>query len=416
MPAGARALSQPTTLISPFSRIYSGMVSRTATRTGLISLLLTLGCAPRISYQPDPARDVESWVANFRQQRSLRYQFSMKTTLTRISGRGVCVLGRGEQLREEWTCADSTTRYEYVGLGDIEYQRQPAGGWKKTARGEESNILAQINRMLEFDKFEYAGDDDAYRFTFRANVPFLAPTKYKELKGQLIISRRHYRPEFIWAGLPDSSVWWQVSISGYNKNKTIRTPSRAQVRYFIQAAETTGLKPLAGRIKKRLKILGISHRAAVEDSFIVLETQEQYTVGDIEDFLSSPLPFIYGMTDQRDRALLVTRPRADPKKELYVDRVIADRAAIESARIGFDRRSRPYVEIVLKKKVPVPATYCLELDGTVVSINTLDRERNLNKLTFYIEGQDFPHMNQLRSSIICPLPPLQIKELDKGTY
>ena len=373
------------------------------------------GCVQYIRYTPDPLKDIKQWVANFKQQKSFVYEYEMKTAITRVKAKGTCIIGRAEHIKGRWNSMDSVINYEYIGLGDIEYAKKD-GQWEKYARGEESNVFAQIVRMLDFDKFEYLVDDTgSYNYHFKANVPFLAPDKWKQMIGTLKISKPTYLPEFIWAGLPDSSVYWKVKISDYNKQKDIASPIRDWNDFIIKSDRVPSIKELIKPLKKRLKTLSIDFRVTKEDSVLILSSPSQYNKGDIEDMLSTNEVNIYSLTDTREQAIRIGYLQNDPKHQLFMADKIADLGSIKNASVQLDYLQRPYLLIALRKKAVVPQNLCLEVDGVVITTITLDKPRKMSKITFYISDMGYYQMNLLKSSLTQPLPVIQVEEISKGT-
>jgi hypothetical protein len=383
----------------------------------IFMVLLGTTCVQYVRYTPDPMKDVGQWVANFKQQRSFEYEYRMKTNTTFIQAGGSCVVGRAERNKVQWTSQGSPAlTYEYIGLGDIEYQKKN-GKWEQSARGEESNMFARVTRMLDFDKFEFISDSQpgVYAYRFKANVPFLAPDKWKQMVGTLLISQKTYLPVLVWAGLPDSSVYWQVSITRYNRVKDINSPVKTWADYVLRGRDSMiEAKQLSSQLKKRLASLGIPYKLNRKDSLLVLSTQAQYNQGDISDMLETMAPVsIYGLAETPNNARRVSR-LAGSDQPVYLNGLIADQSVIKEARVLFDDISRPFLSVALKNKRDIPSRVCLEIDNSVVSIISVDKPGKLSKLHFYINTMGYLQLNILKSSLNQGLPLIEVKELPKG--
>ncbi|MEO0190506.1 MAG: hypothetical protein ABIL18_05955 [candidate division WOR-3 bacterium] len=198
----------------------------------LFCYLFIVGCAPKFIYSPEPEKDVKEWVKNLSRQKSFSYKYQLKTAGAKISAQGDCIIGQAEHITGLWDYGDTITGFEYIGINDREWSKKD-GKWLESIRGEESNLFAQIQRVLEFERYELLNVGDRFLFRFNAVLPFLAPEKWREMVGYIGISRKLYLPEFIWVGLPDSSVYWQVEITNYNHKRIIKSPHTEFLSYQI---------------------------------------------------------------------------------------------------------------------------------------------------------------------------------------
>src|SRR4030043_1773012 len=220
----------------------------------LITIVLMIGgCSQYVNYTPDPNKDVDQWITNFANQRSFNYHYIMKTMSVYTEAYGECLIGIGEHLSGMWQGNEQKLDFEYYGLYDLEYEKQN-GHWIENVRGEQTEILTQIERVLEFDEFEYQPDVEMYTYRFKANVAFLSPIHRKEMVGSIRFSGKDYRPVEIWAGLPDSSVYWMVKLSDYNRLRSIKPPVMKWQEHTIDTGENYG------SLKKRFNLLDIPYR------------------------------------------------------------------------------------------------------------------------------------------------------------
>lgn len=381
------------------------------TRLKRVSSLLFLlaSCVQYTHYTPDPERDIELWLNTFRQQQSFSYHYRVQTKSVYSEARGNCVVGRGEHVKGDWHYADTKLAFEYIGLGDIEYTKQE-GTWKETPRGEESDILAQIKRLLQFDKFEYTGLLDGYVYQFKANIPFLAPDRWKELTGLIQISPRNYLPEFVWAGLPDSSVYWEARLFNYNKVKRIESPVRDWNTYLVSVDTMHDTRGLRSAIKRRLDLIDADYRTKKTDEGIMLTLPKEYSSEDVETMLAPGMVNVYGLSDNKQDATKVGYLEDDITRPLFLKTKVLDQNDIKSVSIKFDGVSRPYMLISLREKFRFPAEIAFEVNRRFIGTAALDNPGKVDKIKFYFD-MGYYEMSIIAACVAQQLPPLSIKKI-----
>ena len=266
-------------------------------------LLLMIKCLQYTKYIPDPEKDIDKWISNFHQQRSFSYQYKLETKSVYAEAKGDCVICRGEHICGIWSSPDSELNFEYIGLGDIEYSKTK-NGWQELARGDESNIFGQIERLLKFDKFEYIGSEKEFLYRFKVNIPFLVPNRRKEMVGLIKISKRDYLPKMIWAGLPDSSVYWEIELYNYNKKKRIKFPVKDWRSYSINGPGFS--VDYIKEIKRRLDLIDIDYRIKKRDNDVILTMPKYYNMEDIRIMLSNRILNVYGLVECKEDACKVS--------------------------------------------------------------------------------------------------------------
>jgi hypothetical protein len=369
--------------------------------------VFTLNCVKYVTYIPDPEKDIEMWVENLVRQRSFRYAFQLKTQAVFSSAQGECIIGRGEHVKGAWYSADSQVPYEYYGFGDIEYGRDN-GTWRTMARGDESDILAQVTRLLEFRTFEYRGSDVSYDFAFKANIPFLVPGRWKDMVGTMKVSQRHYLPVHIWAGLPDSSVYWSIELFDYNRPKNIHPPIRTWTIYRVEIAPDHMKK-----LKKRLAMTGIAHRLDKRGQDIFLSMPNYYTIEDVQDILRVRPLRIYGVTQDKlsaSRMVYILDNKAQP---LYLTGVLYDEHDIKSADIKFDGASRPCLVLKLRDKRTFDSMIAFEIDSVIVGTAVLDTLKKIDTITMHSD-MSFYELQLLEAYILQPLPEVELSLEGEG--
>jgi len=366
-----------------------------------------LNCVTYVTYTPDPEKDIEMWVQNLGRQRSFRYAYELKTQAVFSSAHGECIVGRGEYVTGAWYSSDSQVPFEYYGLGDIEYSRDQ-GTWQTMSRGDESDILAQVTRLLEFRTFEYLGFDDTYDFAFKANIPFLVPGRWKEMVGAMKVSKHSYLPVHIWAGLPDSSVYWRIELFDYNRPKKIDPPIRTWTIYQVEI----GLDYMQ-TLKKRLEMTGIAHRLDKRGQDILLSMPHHYTIEDVQNILRVRPLRIFGVTQDKLSASRVGYVLDDETKPLYLTEVLCDEHDIKDADIKFDGASRPYLVLKLRDKRTFDGMIAFEIDSVIVGTAVLDTLKRIDTITMHSD-MSFYELQLLEAYILQPLPEVDLSLESKG--
>ncbi len=368
-------------------------------------------CTHYIKYTPDPERDIGDWVKNFNCQKSFHYSYKLQTAWLSSTAEGDCIIGLGEHIKGTWQRPESTVNFEYIGLGDIEYIKKD-GKWERAVRGEESNIFEQIKRIMEFDSFVYKGFEQGYWYQFKPNIPFLAPKRWRDMKGYLKISEKTFLPEFIWAGLPDSTTFYQISLERYNKIRGIKPP-RHNYNLFtvdINIEPRHGL----GLINKRLKLIGLNYQLKIQDSVLVLRVPDYYRGTDLESALAPGSLEVWGLTKLKAESKRVIYINEDIKKPVYLTGKLLNNRDIKDARIRFDERHRPYILLKLKKKFKFPEEVVFLSDHRLIAAVKLDTRRKMDKIRLLTE-MEYYRIEFLRAGIIQPLPPLKLKIFKKGS-
>lgn len=363
-------------------------------------------CFPYLKYTPDPKKDVGMWVKNFERQKSFVYEYRMKTRTTEVSGRGVCVVGWGEHVKGRWQSSANSFDFEYFGINDFEYSRKD-GSWTETARGDESNIFVQIQRMLNFDMFEFLDKEPNYHYRFKANVPFLAPDKRKEMIGTMRVSPKNFLPEFVWAGLPDSSVFWQVRIKDYNRTGYLEAPQVKWHDFILTGDSAIGIDNLAAAVKRRMGLCGVPFRLKTAGRTLVLSMPSGFKASDIGDLFTPGRTAIRWLTADKTKAVKIGYVMDDPKQPLLLTGEAIESREIKDCRLQIDRISRPFLQLVMKRKLDRPGSLCLEVDSLILGQMTIDKGQSLSTIRIDI-NMEYYQMNIIRAAIVQPLPPIII--------
>jgi hypothetical protein len=368
-------------------------------------LVVLIGCAKYRKYAPDPVRDINLWVANFAQQKSFSYEYEMKTPYVSVSASGDCLIRIGERLSGQWERDGVLQEFEYIGLGDIEYTRK-GDEWEKTVRGEESDVFMQIKRLLSFDEFEYRKSEKDFQYRFRANVPFLAPDRRKEMVGYIRISQSDYLPDFIWAGLPDSSIYWTSQISEYNTYKNIRAPVREYHEYYVSAVDIIQ-ENIRDAVLNRLELVNVQYRAESKMDGVIISLPVQYDLEDARKILSPGGLAVYGVVEEGKEAKRTAYLKDDLYAPVFLSGLLFDENSVRSAVIKFDQRSAPYIELRLRDRMSLPGVVAFEIGGTLIATTALDTLHMLDRISLYPD-MSYREIEILGAYIEQPLDTLKI--------
>ncbi|MGB9721215.1 MAG: hypothetical protein ACPL28_07050 [bacterium] len=367
----------------------------------LCVISLFFSCAPRYSYVPEPEKDIKEWVKNFGYQRSFSYEYELRTAVSKITARGDCITNWAEHVNGIWDYGDTVMHLEHIGINDKEWTKKD-GKWELSIRGEESDVLAQIKRILEFEHFELLNTREDYDYRFNATLPYLAPEKWRAMVAYIKISRRNYLPSLIWVGLPDSSVYWQIRISHYNHNKKIEPPYSETKAYEVKIDSTIDRKQAIKQIKRRLDLLKLKWNLTEVQGKIVLLADGVYRIDDIRDMLSPGITTIYGIAQKTSEAKRIAYDKQNPKNSVYLGEWELRGDMIKDVTIKYDNLLKPFMLIKFKEKTEFPEKIAIEVDSNIVAIISLDKVKKMDKIMIYI---DMPYLDlcKLKSFMCEPL-------------
>jgi hypothetical protein len=363
------------------------------------------GCARHIKYVPDPVKDVDLWVRNFEQQRSFSYEYEMKSSFARVHASGDCVVGVGERLVGQWEGGGAVQRFEYIGLGDVEYARKDHE-WNSEPRGEESDVFTQVRRLLSFDKFEYKGSEGGYLYAFKANVPFLAPDRRKEMIGFMRMSKKDYLPEFVWAGLPDSSIYWTARIFDYNIYKYVNTPVREYHDYVVSfpVGASRGIDRM---IENRLDLLKVEYRIHPSRTGLLISFPEQYAVEEVIQMLRPGGLCVYVVAEAGQTVRRTAYIKDDLYEPVFLSDLLFTDDLVKDATIGFDQRSTPFILLKLRERLKMPSTIAFEIDSVLIATVTLDTVQTMDRIRLYPDMQ-YREIEMLRAYIRQPMVAVEV--------
>ncbi len=353
------------------------------------------------------------WVKNFSYQKSFRYEYYLNTSFAKISAKGDCIIGRSEYIKGIWDYGDTIVNFEYIGVNDREWSKKD-GRWVESARGEESNIYAQIKRVLEFEKFELLTASDKFLFRSNATLPFLAPDRWQEMVGYIGISGKTYLPEILWVGLPDSSVYWCVRIDDYNHKRSIAPPHIDIKSYEIKLDSSINQKQAIRKIKNRLKLLKINWKLNKVGDKIILSVPDDYDIYDIRDLLAPGITFIYHLARSDSEKARISYLKGNVNQPIYLSNISYDYNFIKSAGFNFDPLSRPYITIKLKKKMAPTEHVAIEIDSVLIATTRLDKDKKMDNIVIYPD-MEYLEIVKYTAFISQPLFKIEILPATKGS-
>lgn len=379
----------------------------------LFLVFIVIACRPKIIYNPLPEKDIKEWINNFSRQKSFSYCYEMKTKTVKVIARGDCIYGWAEHIEGKMDYGDTMVPFEYIGINDREWTKKDRK-WEESVRGEESNILAQVERVLGFDKFELLNDDVNYLYQFNATMPFLAPQNWRDMVAYIRVSKREYLPLFIWVGLPDSSVYWQISFSNYNKDIKIEPPYIGIKAYEIQFDSSINYTEAIKMIKRRLNLLNLKYQLERNGKKIILSVPEVYSIDDIKEMLIPGRVMFYGVTQKQVNALRTVYLQKNPKQSIYLSGWQCNQEMVKNVKIKFDNLSKPFAEIKLKKKIELPEQIAIEVDSNIVLMMSLDSLKKMDIIVMYSDMR-FVDFRKICACIAQPLCNMDITPLSKGS-
>ncbi len=376
-------------------------------------VFLLLGCGPKFIYNPVPEKDIKEWVANFRRQKSFSYHYELKTRAVKVNACGDCIYGWAEYVKGTMDYGDTIINFEYIGINDREWTKKD-NKWEQSVRGEESNILAQIERVLEFEKFELLNSDAEYFYRFNATLPFLSPDRWRDMVAYIKISKEEYLPVFIWVGLPDSSVYWQVLLGNYNKDIKIESPTTEINSYEIKIDSSIDQSEAIKKIKHRLKLLNLKWQIKKEDEKIILRVPGVYNLDDIKELLAPGRTVFYGVAQNQSNASKISYLQKNPNHSVYLSDWQCNQEMVKDVAIKFDYLLKPFASIKLKKKIGLPEQIAIEVDGNIMLLISLDKVEKMDTIIAYSDMK-FLDFWKLCAYIGEPLNNMDIILLPKGS-
>lgn len=270
---------------------------------------------------------------------------------------GVCVLS-GQEERRGYQRFDSESTWVWLmGFDDIEYELR-GGGWSIHPRGEETDLLTQLRRVMGFGNFKLIEEGQAgFVFRFQPNLAFLDPTFEKELWGVMEVGRGDLLPRRVEAQDSAGTIGLLVELWGYNRVQRLVPPvaTRTLVRLSYGELPPDSNRMLGERISSRFGELGFSVRFDPEAK--TLTVNGPISQARVESLLSLGESGLYRVGSNRTSSVQICGPEG-----------------LGRARVGFDRRHRPFIQLGLSRtgvralKALAPGeSWALAIDGEVLT-------------------------------------------------
>lgn len=349
----------------------------------LFFALAFLSCAPHLVKPTLKPEEIPGFAfKNLKRQRSFAFEYRLEQKepiAVSQSAAGIYILPDQEEVQGRWTYGDgSSLAFHLVGLGDREYEKTDQG-WEANSRGEETDLLVQVERALALGKLNPTSEKPDWEFEFKPNVPFLDPTFSKKIVGRLVVNK-NYLPKRIAAWDENRTVFWQVDFKDYNQPERVNLPFVKQMRVLVA---TGGSREAVERIKQRFLTFGLEAKVSLQGSTVELTLAENIKEEQLQRLLAR------GEFQIARVRWLEFQPAAETTGTTFDGRPVAVESPelsnldLSGARVSYDPLGRPVVELILnpageKKflefaKNNISNHYGIIIDGTIWAINYIDK-------------------------------------------
>lgn len=344
----------------------------------LLFFLLFLGCTSKVIKPIIPAELPPNEIPKFaftqlEKQLSFRFRLYFKTdtpALLEAEFEGSVILPNQEERTGIWNRLDEKTSIHIKGIGDFQYEKTD-GKWEIHPRGEESNILIQIERILLHSQFELkAKDSKQMVFTFKPNLIFLDPTQSKPMNGLLFINGSTLLPEKIQVSDSARTAFWEIRFFAYNRKNKISYPFTPKVRIQLTAELKIDNKIKAILID-RFQRLGFQAKAKTYSSNLgpILEIQLEKDIPEtqLNLIISQGQVKIYSGDWLESKTV---RPDTGLSyyqfKPVQFHELILTHQDIERAEVNLNQGPEPLLELQLKPKSNSKIQESFEKDGKLL--------------------------------------------------
>jgi hypothetical protein len=224
--------------------------------------------------------------------------------------------------------------------------------------------------------------------------------------GFMKIKADEFLPAYIWAGLPDSSIYWTAEISGYNAHKNVKAPVREYHEYVV-SYDTGSNGDLLDDLEKRLDLIGIGYRLTKAPGGIMISLPAQYSMADLENMLRPGGLSVYSVTESGKAAQRIAYLKDDIYRPVFVSDLLFSDTFIRDTDIEFDPVSTPHITLRLRQKRTMPPVIAYEIDSIMVATATLDTLGRMDRIKLYPDMQ-YREIEILRAYIEQPLGVVRI--------
>lgn len=346
-----------------------------------------------------PPKEIPKFSFNqLKNQKSFEFNLHFKTdTPAQLEAEfdGSVILPNQEERIGTWHRMAEKTSIHIKGNGNSQYEKK-AGKWEIHPRGEESNILIQIERIMLFSKFELKSRDSRQTiFSFKPNLIFLDPTLTKPMKGILIINSSSLLPEKIQVSDSLRAAFWEIRLFNYNRKSKISFPFTPKVSIQLTAESRFDNKTKTILID-RFQQLGFQSKTKTYSSNWgpILEFQLEKDIPETQLNLITSQgtikiysgEWLESKTVESDTGLKYFQ-----FKPFQLHELIFTNQDIEQAGTNFTRGPEPLLEILLKPTIKsklheyfqkANLVIFMLLDDAIIGYNRLAKNQENDKLTF----------------------------------
>ena len=349
----------------------------------LFAAILTEVCrgvqlnAPALEKSPP-----EIGLDRLRNQRSFRFEWRFERPGVEGDFKGSYHYPDNIGMRGSWQFGKHEEKGEWIASGDEQFEwDQEMKEWKVLPRGEETDPLRQMFRILHFPKFEFLRED-RYKgkrflvYSFDPNAPFLDPSMEKELKGEIWTDpKTHlpYRVRISELGVRDSEIHWELLLSKFNKPVKIKTPAfqyrlnlkgpmKGVRKVLLKRMEGESFEDVAFRVERDRMRVGfrtsgnperlLEHLIAPGNLRIYLAQFPSEPVSKLVEagYKPAPTPLLPDYQEKYGEDALLVFEGEDVTKPLIIQKLLVTEGEVSEARVGFDAMSRPVLQLTLTKK------------------------------------------------------------------
>uniref|UniRef100_A0A7C6A7Y2 Uncharacterized protein n=1 Tax=candidate division WOR-3 bacterium TaxID=2052148 RepID=A0A7C6A7Y2_UNCW3 len=366
-------------------------------------IVILLSCTSKVVKPPIPKDIAPAEIPKFaftqlKNQKSFQFYLRFKTdfpTLTEAEFKGKVVLPDQEERTGVWHRSGEKFLERIKGIGNFQYEGKN-DKWEIHPRGEESNILIPIERILLFSEFELKSKDSrALVFTFQPNLIFLDPTQSKRMNGLLTINSSHLLPLRIAVSDSAKTAFWEIQFFNFNRQNKISFPFTPKVIIQLIADSKIDNKTkailldrfqqLGFRVKVRTYAADLGPRLEIQSEKDIAETQLNLIIsqGKVEIYSGEWLAVLDEKTSDPEQI------RYFQFKPVKLSELIFTNPAIERASANLDQGPEPILELYLKAKLQPPdkeKLVFLLLDNEIIGYTQVLENQLIDRMQFKAIG------------------------------
>jgi hypothetical protein len=288
-------------------------------------------------------------------------------------------------MKGKWKFGEKEEKGEWFASGDEQFEWDRKNkDWKILPRGEETDPLRQMLRILSTSEFEFLrrGRFKGKKipvYGFKPNAPFLDPSGEKSLHGEIWLEPKTLLPvrvEVTEGGKRSrNDIGWELVLTHFNKPIKIKIPTfRYQVvlkgvrrgvkKVIEERMEGTDFKKVAVSVEKDIMKLGFRTSRNPEKVMESLITQgrlqihlAQFPKEPVSDLIGEagvdpsgiyPLSGVYQERYGKKARLIFEGD--DVARPLILQKLLLTEEDVREARVAFDELSRPVLQLRLTQQ------------------------------------------------------------------